>query len=128
MNGNNPYAGVPGEVRAGRRAPADVPELSPDAKRDLRRSVAAIAARTREYLPDEYDVGSDLSAGGDGAQATVAVRPPIGHPVSAGFVPADEPEEAISDDDREEVARGLAATAALQVKQALGDGVTPTAR
>lgn len=128
MNGNTPYAGAPGEVRAGRRAPADVPDLSPDAKRDLRRSVSAIAARTREYLPDEYEVGADLSAGGDGARATVAVRPPIGHPVSAGFVPAGEAGETISDEDREEVARGLAATAALQVKQAVGDAMTPTAR
>jgi len=62
---------------------------------------------------------------------TVAVRPPVGNPVSAGFTPEFEnlaDDDLISDEDREEVARGLAASAALQVKAALGDDVPRTAR
>ena len=131
MNGNNPYAGAPGVTDAGKRANADVLDLSSAQKRSLRREVARVAARTREFLPDEYVVDADVSNGISGPRATVAVQPPVGHPVSAGFSPdVDDIEsgEPISEEDRNEVARGLAASAALQVKQALHDSVTPTAR
>ncbi|MFA9425631.1 DUF5811 family protein [Natronorubrum sp. A-ect3] len=132
MNGNTPYAGLPGETGAGQRAAADVPDLSRAQKRLLHRDVSRIAARTREFLPDEYVVDSDISSGLTGPQVTVAVRPPIGHAVSAGFTPDVEEvaaaEEVITAAERDEVARGLAASAALQVKQAVSDGVTPTAK
>jgi hypothetical protein len=127
MNGNNPYAGAPGVVEAGQ--PSKDVELSPDQKRMLRRAVAGIVAQTRTYLPDSYAIGSELSYGSNGPQATVAVHPPAGHPVSAGFTPdLDDLESGLDDDDRREVARGLAASAALQVMNAVGDGVAQTAR
>ena len=134
MNGNNPYGGLPGTTQAGRRAAADLDEVTPGQKRALRREVSRVAARTREFLPDEYVVDSEVSHGVGGPQVTVAVRPPIGRPVSAGFTPdidvesIEEPGAIIDDDDRDEVARGLAASAALQVKHAMGDELTPTAR
>lgn len=131
MNGNTPYAGMPGITQAGRRADDDVPELTPEQKRSLRREVATIAARTREFLPDEYAVDVDVRAGVTGPTATVAVHPPAGHPVSAGFTPERDDlkgGDVIPIEDRDEVARGLAASAALQVKQAVQDDVTPTAR
>ncbi|MFP9190805.1 DUF5811 family protein [Natronosalvus vescus] len=130
MNGNTPYAGLPGVTQAGHRAAADVPELSLEQKRTLQRTVSQIAARTREFLPDEYIVDADVAGGVTGPQALVAVQPPIGHPVSAGFTPDLEnaPKDLISAEDRDEVARGLAASAALQVKQAVDESVTPTAR
>ena len=125
MNGNNPYAGPPGVTNAGEPAPVD---LSPEQERRLRRTVAGIVSRTESYLPDSYAVGSELSVGTDGPQATVAVNPPAGHPVSAGFAPdSDELEAGIADADADEVARGLAASAAIQVMDAVGD-VTPTAK
>ncbi len=125
MNGNNPYAGPPGVTDAGEPASVD---LSPEQERQLRRTVAGIVARTESYLPNSYAVGSELSVGAEGPQATVAVNPPAGHPVSAGFAPdADELEAGIADSDADEVARGLAASAAMQVMNAVGD-VTPTAR
>ncbi|GAB3017319.1 DUF5811 family protein [Natronobiforma cellulositropha] len=130
MNGNTPYGGLPGETQAGQRAAADVPTITGDQKRVLHRDVSRIAARTREFLPDEYVVDADVQCGVSGPQVRVAVQPPVGHPVSAGFAPEMEetPEEIIGADERDEVARGLAASAALQVKQAVEDNVTPTAR
>ncbi|MFC5280002.1 DUF5811 family protein [Halorubrum rubrum] len=125
MNGNNPYAGPPGVTDAGSPAPVD---LSPEQERRLRRTVAGIVSRTESYLPDGYAVGSELSVGTDGPQATVAVNPPAGHPVTAGFTPdLDELEAGIAESDADEVARGLAASAAIQVMDAIGD-VTPTAK
>jgi hypothetical protein len=130
MNGNTPYAGLPGETGAGQRAAADVPELSTTQKRTLSRDVSRIAARTREFLPNEYVVDGDVSNGHTGLQVTVAVQPPIGHPVSAGFSPdlEEAADELITADECDEVARGLAASAALQVKQAVSNNVTPTAK
>lgn len=130
MNGNTPYGGLPGVTQAGHRSQSDVPKLSGEQKRTLHENVTQIAARTRTYLPDEYIVDADISQGVAGPQVRVAVKPPIGHPVSAGFSPTAEgtAEQMITADEQTEVARGLAASAALQVKQALGDGVTPTAR
>lgn len=131
MNGNTPYAGLPGSTQAGKRASADVPDLTADQKRRLRDDVSCIAARTRDFLPDEYVVDGDVSNGVGGPQATVAVQPPVGNPISAGFTPDVEEfgEGALIDpEDQAEVARGLAASAALQVKQAISGSVTPTAR
>lgn len=126
MNGNNPYAGAPGVVDAGQ--PAEV-DLTAEQKDALRRAVAGIVSRTESYLPDGYAVGSELSYGTEGPRATVAVRPPVGHAVSAGFVPDLEDIEAGLDRaDRDEVARGLAASAAAQVMNAVGDDLEPTAR
>jgi hypothetical protein len=133
MNGNTPHAGLPGVTQAGKRAPADVTELTTDQKRALRREVARIAARTRDFLPDEYVVNASVTDSTTGPRALVAVRPPAGQPVSADFSPDTEDVAAedytpIDADDREEVARGLAASAALQVKKSLTDDLTPTAR
>jgi len=127
MNGNTPYAGAPGTVDAGR--PADDHDVSSEELRAFRKEVTGIVARARTYLPEGYTVGSEVSQGVRGIEATVAVRPPVGQPVSAGFAPdADDLADGIGDDDREEVARGLAASAALQVMNAVGDDLTPTAR
>lgn len=133
MNGNTPYAGLPGTTQAGHRTTADLPDLSSDEKRRFRQDVTRIAAHTREFLPDDYVIDASVSHGAGGPQARVAVQPPVGHPVTAGFQPDEEDfeadaEEIVGDDDRREVARGLAASAALQVKQHIGDSVTPTAR
>ena len=126
MNGNNPYAGPPGVVDAGQ--PEEV-ELTADQKNALREAVANIVTRTESYLPDGYTVGSELGYGHDGPQATVAVRPPVGHAVSAGFSPTiEELTAGLDDEDREEVARGLAASAAVQVMNAVGDDIEPTGR
>lgn len=126
MNGNNPYAGAPGVVDAGR--PEEI-DLTVEQKDALRRAVAGIVSRTESYLPDGYAVGSELSYGTEGPQATVAVRPPVGHAVSAGFAPdLDELETGLDQTDRDEVARGLAASAAAQVMNAVGDDIEPTAR
>ena len=98
-------------------------DLTPDQRRALRDSLAHIAAQTREYLPDEYVVGAEIGSGREGARATVAVQPPAGNPVSAGFTPdfgGDADVDVVPADERTEVARGLAASAALQVKQAFG--------
>lgn len=131
MNGNTPYAGPENVTQAGRRASNDLPELSPDQKRELRQNISQIATETRRFLPDVYIVDADISHGAGGPRATVAVQPPVGRPVSAGFTAgADEIEDEtiVDEDDRAEVAQGLAASAALQVKQAISEGVTPTAR
>jgi hypothetical protein len=105
----------------------DTESLSPDQRRRIERDLSRVADQTREYLPGEFVVGSELSAGADGPQATVAVRPPVGSVVSAGYSP-DDLERSISEDERDDIARGLAASAALQVKQRLGKDDTPTAR
>lgn len=127
MNGNNPYAGSPDVVNAGQ--PAEDIDLTPEQRRALREAVAGIVDLTQSYLPDGYAVGSEVSSGVNGLQATVAVQPPVGHPVSAGFSPdLEDLESGLEEEDRTEVARGLAASAALQVMDNVGDDLTPTAR
>lgn len=129
MNGNAPYAGQSNVTDAGQRASADVPDLSVEQRRALQAGLDTVAARTREYLPDEYVVGAQIIAGADGPQGTIAVQPPIGRAVSAGFTPEFEDlEEGIAEEDRDEVARQLAASAALQVKQAVSEAIAPVAR
>ena len=123
MYGNTPYAGQPdgAEERV---------SLSPATRRALQRGVSRVAAKTRRYLPDEYLVGSQVGQTAEGPRVTISVQPPVGNPVSAGFSPdADaDPDEPIPAEDEEEVARGLAASAALQVKQAMGEDVPPIGR
>ncbi|WP_410766500.1 DUF5811 family protein [Haloferax sp. DFSO60] len=126
MNGNHPYAGAPGVSGAGQLSDS---ELTTAQIATLKRAVAGIVSQTESYLPEGFAVGSELSTGPNGPLATVAVHPPVGHPVSAGFRPnADELETGLTDEDRNEVAQGLAASAALQVMNAVGDDMTPAAR
>lgn len=131
MNGNTPYAGAPTVTQAGKRASDDRPDPSPETVRRLREDLSAIATETREYLPDGYTVNADVGQGATGLEAKIAVQPPAGRPVSAGFSPEPDDLNAdriVDEEDRHEVARGLAASAALQVKQALAANITPTAR
>lgn len=101
--------------------------------RALRSNARTVAAQVRHLLPAEYDVTGDVTESANGPQALVAIQPPIGPAITAGFGVEDYATESeagsgISDDERDEVASGLAARAALQVKQAVGDALTPTAR
>lgn len=122
MHGNTPYAGRP---NAG-----DSVDLSPATRRALQKGVSRVAAKTREFLPDDYLVGSEVGQTADGPRVTVSVRPPVGNPVSAGFSPDLDADldDLIPAEDETEVARGLAASAALQVKQATGEDIPPVAR
>ena len=122
MNANTPYAGNPGDDGE------DTVDLTATQRRALQSRVSSVASRTRTLLPDEYLVGSNVGTGAEGVRVTISVRPPIGNPVSAGFDPDLDDEDLISKEDVDEVARGLAASAALQVKRAMGDDVSQTAR
>lgn len=125
MNGNYPGSG--GRATVGGQSASDT-ELSVGQKEALRHAVAGIVAETQSYLPEGYQVGSELQYG-SGPTATVAVDPPAGHPVTAGYSPAPEDLDAgLDTDTQREVAQGLAASAALQVMNAVGDGITPTGR
>jgi hypothetical protein len=115
MYGNTPFGDEP--------ATAD---LSPQQRRTLRRDLSSVAARTRELLPNEFVVGSEITQGSNGPRATVAVQPPVGSPVSADY--AFDDGVTIEDAEREDLAMGLAASAALQMKQALPDDASPTAQ
>ncbi|WP_336000585.1 DUF5811 family protein [Halorientalis halophila] len=119
MYGNTPFAGAEGD------AP---PQLSTDQRRRLRRDLATVAARTRELLPDEFAVGLELAQGAEGPRATVAVQPPVGSAVSAGYTPEDDADLRIGEDEQTDLAQGLAASAALQMKQAMGSEHSPTAQ
>ncbi|MFB6163800.1 MAG: DUF5811 family protein [Haloarculaceae archaeon] len=121
MYGNSPFAG------ADAGTDADV-TLTAEQRRSLRRDLTSVAARTREFLPDEFAVGVELSDGADGPRATVAVQPPVGSPVSAGYTPDPDAEYTIDEAERTELAQGLAASAALQMKQAMRGDVSPTAQ
>ncbi len=124
MNGNYPGSGR--EVAAGGIGTADI-ELSGGQKQALRHAVAEIVAETESYLPEGYQVGSELQYAGP--TATVAVNPPAGHPVTAGYEPdLDDLEAGLDPETQREVAQGLAASAVIQVMNAVGDGITPTAR
>jgi hypothetical protein len=125
MNGNYTGSGGP-PVGGGQSTSAE--DLSGGQKDTLRNAVAGIVAETQSYLPEGYQVGSELTYSSS-ATATVAVDPPAGHPVTAGYSPTPEDLEAGLDPDAQrEVAQGLAASAALQVMNAVGDGITPTGR
>jgi len=110
MHGNTPYAG---------RVDDEGASLSTEQRRDLQRETSAIAARTRGLLPDEYVVGSEITAGSEGPTGTVAVRPPVGAVVSGGLtLDADG-------DDHDALVHRLAAGAALQVKRRLKPSNAP---
>jgi len=115
MYGNTPFGNEPGS-----------PELTPDQRKLLRRELSTVAARTRELLPGEFVVGSEITEGVDGPRATVAVQPPVGAVVSADY--ALEGGIDIDESEREELAVGLAASAAIQVKDAMDGDRSPTAR
>ncbi|MUV87739.1 hypothetical protein GJ631_14550 [Natronomonas sp. CBA1123] len=102
MHGNTPHAGRVTE------------EPTTEARKALRRNIEAITSSTRSLLPDTFVVGAEIVDGADGLQATVAVQPPAGSVVSAGFT-FDE------DADEVELARELAAGAALEAKHANED-------
>lgn len=101
-------------------------ELDAEQRKLLRRDLSSVAARTRELLPAEFVVGSEITEGSNGPRATVAVRPPVGSPVSADYTP--DGDVAIGETEREDLATGLAASAALQMKQAMPDDPSPTAQ
>lgn len=115
MYGNTPFGEESSE-----------PELSSEQRKHLRQDLSTVAARTRELLPSEFVVGSELMSGSNGPQATVAVQPPVGGIVSANCTLDDE--LSIDENQCEDLAVGLAASAALQVKQAQKGNESPIAR
>jgi len=117
MYGNSPLGGDTEKVT-----------LTSEQRQALRDDLANVAARTRELLPGEFVVGSEVSDGQSGPRATIAVQPPVGSVVSAGYTPEDPESVAISADERDDLAQGIAASAALQVKQVVGDDPSPTAQ
>ncbi|MFC7026513.1 DUF5811 family protein [Halomicroarcula sp. GCM10025710] len=98
------------------------------ATRPARKDLASVAARTRELLPSEFVVGSEIHNSETGPRATIAVQPPVGSVVSADYRPEDAESSSITSDERDELAQGIAASAALQVKQVMGDDTAPTAQ
>jgi len=101
------------------------PELSPEERKVLRRDLESVAAETRDLLPGEFVVGSEISAGANGPSATVAVQPPVGPIVSADYSPDVDEGVEMAADERSDIARGLAASAALQVKRSFPDDQPP---
>ena len=81
----------------------------------------------RDVLPPEFVVGSEITSDGSGPRATIAVQPPLGAVVSANFSP-DDGDARIEDEELDDIVHGLAASAALQVKNAMGDDVAPVAQ
>jgi len=128
MNGNTPYAGRSDTVEAGKRMSTDVAEVTAEQRAALQEGASDIADRTREYLPDEFTVGAEVTNGATGPKVTVAVRPPVGNPVRAGFEPEFDGDEELGDDELTDVAQGLAAGAALQAKIAVGEDAELAAR
>lgn len=114
MYGNSPVRDEP------------APELSHEQRKHLRQELSSVADRTRALLPGEFVVGAELSTDSEAPRATVAVQPPVGAPVSA-TCPVEENFD-IDEHAQEDIATGLAASAALQVKAAMNDESTPPAR
>lgn len=104
MHGNTPHDG-----------PVET-EFAPEDRRALRRNLVDVATSTRDLLSDDFVVGGEISDDDGALHATVAVQPPAGSVVSAGFEP--EGQEA---DDVESLARDLAAGAVLEAKHAAQD-------
>lgn len=111
MYGNAPFG-----------ADTDDEPLSREQRDALRRDLTAIAARTRELLPDEYVVGAQIAEGSGGPRGRIAVQAPRGSMVTADYMP--EGEVAIGEEERDELVRGLAASAALEEMRA-GDEDDP---
>lgn len=104
MHGNTPHAGPPDA------------EPSPERRRALRRELVDVATSTRDLLSDEFVVGGEISDDEGALHATVAVQPPAGSVVSAGFEP-----ETSDSADVESLAQDLAAGAVLEAKHAAQD-------
>ena len=104
MHGNTPHDG-----------PVET-EFAPEDRRALRRDLVDVATSTRDLLSDDFVVGGEISDDDGALHATVAVQPPAGSVVSAGFEP--EGHEA---GDVESLARDLAAGAVLEAKHAAQD-------
>lgn len=85
-------------------------EVTPEVRRALRRDCLSVASRARSMLPNSFVVGGEVSSGRDGPRATIAVQPPAGQVVSAGFA-ADE------EADYDTLALELVASAALEAKR-----------
>jgi len=117
MYGNSPFGGETEKVT-----------LTPEQRQALRNDLAGVAARTRELLPGEFVVGSEVSESETGPRATIAVQPPVGSVVSADYRPEDAENASISTEERDDLAQGIAASAALQVKQVMGEDTSPTAQ
>lgn len=107
MHANSPHAGP------------DETEPSVERRRALRRELADVAASTRALLSDEFVVGAEISGHTDGLRATVAVQPPAGSVVSAGFEPSED------DPASESLALDLAAGAVLEAKRSARGGPRP---
>lgn len=105
---------------------SEATKLTPEERENLRDGLSNVASRTRELLPGEFVVGSEIVHSTSGPRATVAVQPPVGHVVSADYSP--EEDVTISAEERDDIATGLAASAALQVKEAMSDNDAPTAK
>lgn len=105
MHGNTPHAG-----------PVE-PEPSSESRRALHRNLVDVAASTRDLLSDDFIVGGEISDNQGALHATVAVQPPVGSIVSAGF----EPDPETDDTDIETMAQELAAGAVLEAKHAAQD-------
>lgn len=101
-------------------------KLTPEERENLREGLSSVASRTRELLPGEFVVGSEIVHSTGGLRATIAVQPPVGHVVSADYTPDED--VAISAEERDDIATGLAASAALQVKDAMSEDDSPTAK
>jgi len=102
--------------------------LTPEQRKALRQDLTTVASGLREVLPGEFAIGSEITDAASGPQATIAVQPPVGSVVSANYTPEGEEEVRISDEERTDLVHGLAASAALQVKQAMGEGAVPAAQ
>ncbi len=100
-------------------------EFTPEERAQLQEELSAVVARTRRLLPGEFAVGSELSEGMDGLTATVAVKPPVGRAVRANYTPSGA---GFDEGSREELAAGLAASAAVQVREAIRNEAAPAAR
>lgn len=110
MYGNSPLGAEGESVRLNRE------------QRDrLRRDVSTVVARTQDLLPSDFVVGSELTSDAGGPRARIAVQPPRGPVVSADFSPEDGQVE-IPEDEVDDLVHGLAASAALQAKQAGSTG------
>ena len=117
MYGNSPLGGDTEKVT-----------LTREQRQTLRRDLASVAARTRDLLPGEFVVGSEVSDSDTGPRATIAVQPPVGSVVSADYRPDDAESATISTEEMDDLAQGIAASAALQVKQVMGEDTSPTAQ
>lgn len=95
--------------------------LTNEQRKRLRQNITTVVARTRELLPGEYVVGSELTSEDAGPRARIAVQPPRGPIVSADFAPQNGTIE-IPDEELDDLVHGLAASAALQAKRAGNDG------